>query len=99
MSDDCLSGMDVERPALVLDSQRSLQNDGELVELGSLPGLKPSLRAAHVGDAGSRCLGVYASDVFVDDLGFVSGGLNARGLRDESRHWFRFKVEKFPAES
>src|SRR5579864_433602 len=83
--------MNVECPALVLDSQRSFQNDGELIELGSLPRLEPSLRAAHVGDTGSGGLGIHSSDVFVDDFWFVSGGLNARGLWDESGHWFRFR--------
>jgi hypothetical protein len=91
MSHDCLSGMNVERPALVLDSQRSLQNDGELIELGSLPGLEPSLGAVHVGDTGSGRFGIHSSDIFVDDFWFVSGRLNARRLRDESRHGFRLR--------
>jgi len=86
MSDDCLSGMNIERPSLVLYSERSLQNDGELVELGSLPGLEPSLGAAHVGDTGSGCPGIHPSDIFVDDFWFVSGSLNTRGLRDECGH-------------
>src|SRR5580692_10517000 len=97
MSDDCLSGMNVECSPLVLDSQRSFQNDGELVELGSLPGLEPSLWAAHVGDTGRGCFGIHASDIFVDDFWFVSGALNARGLRDQSRHGLDFGVRMFGA--
>ena len=31
-------------------------------------------------------LGVHAADVFVDELGFVAGGGDAGGLRDESGH-------------
>src|ERR1700757_2480235 len=97
MRDDCLSGMNVDGSALVLDSQRSLQNDGELVELGSLPGLEPSLGATHVGDTGRGCLGIHTSDIFVDDFWFVSCGLNARGLRDQSRHGLDFGVRNFGA--
>ena len=95
MGDDRLSSMNVERSALMLHSQSSLQNEGELVELGSLPRFEPSLGAAHVGDTGSGRFGIHSSDIFVDDFWFISGGLNARGLRDESRHGLDFGVRKF----
>lgn len=84
--DDCLSSSDVEFSAFVRDAQRSFQHDGEFVELRSLAGLEPSLRTAHVRDAGSGGFRVDASDVFVDEFWFVAGGLNARGLRDECGH-------------
>jgi len=40
--DDGLPGADFERSVLVFDAQGSLENDGELVERGSLAGLAPS---------------------------------------------------------
>ena len=110
VGDDRLSGVDVEQSSVpsVLDPQHSFQHDREFVELGSLAGLEPSLRAAHVGDAGGGSFRVDAADVFVDEFGLVAGGLNSRGLWDEcghewacgSRFGFRFKstTKAFTAE-
>jgi len=88
MRDDGLSRLHIERPFPMCDSQQPLQNDRKLIELGSLAGLDPSLWAAHVSDAGRGGLGVHASNVFVDEFGLIAGGLNAGGLRDQSRHEF-----------
>ncbi len=85
MRDDSLSGGHFKRTVLVLDAQCPFQNDGELVKLWGLAGFEPARRTAHVGDAGSRGLGVDSSNVFIDEFGLVAGGLNARGLRDQSR--------------
>jgi hypothetical protein len=82
VGDDGLPGGDVERAGFVLDTKDAFENDGELVEGWGLAGLQPSCRAAHVGNAGGGSLGVDASDVFVDELGFVAGGLDASGLCD-----------------
>ncbi len=82
VGDDGLSGGDVEGSIFVFHVQGAFQDDGELVEGGGLAGLAPSRGAAHVGDAGRGCAGVDASDVFVDELGFVAGGLDAGGVRD-----------------
>jgi len=86
VGDDGLSGGDVERTILMFDAKRAFENDGEFVEGGSLAGFEPSTGAAHVRDAGRCGLGVDASDVFVDELGFVAGGLDASGLRDQCGH-------------
>ncbi len=82
VGDDGLSGGDVERARFVLDAEGAFEDDGELVEGGSLAGLEPSGGAAHVGDAGGGSLGIDAPNVFVDELGFVAGRLDARGLGD-----------------
>lgn len=70
----------------MLDANHAFQDDREFVEGRSLAGLDPSLRTAHVGDAGRGGLRIYATDIFVDQLGLVSGGLNASGLGDECGH-------------
>lgn len=86
---DCLAGGDVKRSTFVFDAQQPLQHDRELVELRRLAGLEPSLRTAHVGDAGGGGFRIDASDVFVDEFGLVAGGLNSRGVRDEYGHEVR----------
>ncbi len=88
MGNDGLSRRDVKRSILMLDAERPFEDDGELVEAGSLAGLKPTCGAAHVGDTGRCGSRVDASDVFVDDLGLVADRLDAGGLRDQSGHWF-----------
>ena len=47
-----LSGGDVDRSVLVFYAQRAFEDDGELVEGGSLTGFEPSGGTAHVGYAG-----------------------------------------------
>jgi hypothetical protein len=100
VGDDGLSGGDVEGSgcsvsAFVFDSQQSFQHDGEFVELGSLTGFEPALRAAHVGDAGGGRLGVDATDVLVDEFGLVAGGGDAGGLCDERGHGFGLRALGF----
>lgn len=91
-----LSSIDVDLARLRLHAQRALQHDGELVELGLLTGLNPSLRTAHVGDADRSVFGVYAADIFVNELGLVAGGGDARRLRDESgRHASDYKSRAY----
>lgn len=51
--DDRLASAYFQGSLLVVHAQRALKNDGELVKRGRLAGLKPALRAAHVGHAGS----------------------------------------------
>src|SRR5258708_33053045 len=46
-----LSSFDFECTAFVSHEYSPFQHNGELVELRSLAGLEPSLRAAHVGNA------------------------------------------------
>ena len=86
VGDDGLSGGHLKRTIFMLDAEGAFQHDGELVEGGSLARLEPSGGAAHVGKARRGGLGVDASDVFVDQFGFVAGGLDARGLRNVCRH-------------
>jgi hypothetical protein len=61
-----LSGGDVDGTIFVFDVQRAFEDDGELVEGGSLARLEPSGRAAHVGYAGGGSFGVDTADVFVE---------------------------------
>ena len=98
VGDDGLSGGDVEGAALVFDAQQALQHDREFVELGRLAGFEPALRAAHVSHAGRGSFGVDAANVFVDELRFVAGRLDARGLGNECGHelGFRFSVSAGP---
>jgi hypothetical protein len=91
VGDDGLSRGDVDRGGLpirlsVFDAKCAFQHNGELVKFGGLAGLGPSRRTAHVGDAGCGRVAVDASDVFVNELRFVAGGLNARCLGNECGH-------------
>jgi len=88
VSDDGLSSLHVQGTAFVLDPKGSFQNNCELVELGGLSGFKPSVGTAHVSYAGGRRLRVDASDVFIDQFGFVASGLDAGRLGNQSRHGF-----------
>jgi hypothetical protein len=86
MRDDCLPGVYVDVPILVSHSHHALENQSEFVEFRSLSRFFPALRAAHVGDAYASSLGVDSSDVFIDQLGFGSGGGNASRLRYQNWH-------------
>jgi len=94
MSNHCLPGDYVERTVLVLDADHPFQHDCELIELGRLAGLEPSLRTAHVGDAGAGRFRGDSSDIFVNEFRLVAGGLNARGLRDECGHLDRLSASR-----
>ena len=83
--DHRLPGVNVKKTALVLHPECTFEDHGEFVESRSLPRLYPAAWALHVGHASLSGLRIYAADVLVDQLGFVSGGRNARGLRDQSR--------------
>jgi len=82
VGDDGLSRDDVERPILVFHAEGTLEDNCELVEGRSLARFEPAGGAAHVGNAGGGGLGVDEADVFVDELGFVAGGLDAGRMRD-----------------
>jgi hypothetical protein len=82
VSDYSLSGGDFERAGPVFYAKRALKDDSELVKGRSLAGFEPSRGAAHVGHACRCSLGVDASNVLIDELGFIAGGLYARGLRN-----------------
>jgi hypothetical protein len=90
MGDNSLSGGDIEGTGFMFHAERAFQYDSELVECRSLPWLKPTPGTTHVGHAGGGRLRIDASDVFVDEFRFVAGGLDSRGLRDQSRHIFAF---------
>ena len=67
-----LTGLHFEHPISVRDTQRALEHDGELIELGRLAGFDPAVRTAHVRNADSRFAGVHPPDEFLDDFRFVS---------------------------
>src|SRR5271170_5102446 len=64
VGDDGLSGGYFDGAVFVFYVERAFQDNGELVEGGSLAGLVPSGGTAHVGYAGRGGFGVDASDVF-----------------------------------
>jgi hypothetical protein len=70
----------------VLDTERALENDGDLLELGTLPRLPPSLRRGHAGDADRVVTRVDAAGELLDLLGLVAGGLDDGRLLDEVGH-------------
>jgi len=42
----------------------------------------PTSGAAHMGNAGCAGAGIDSSDIFINQLGFVAGGFDPRGLGD-----------------
>src|SRR5262245_11664124 len=82
MSDDRLTGTDVESAAAVGDAQQAPQHDSELVELRLLTRLDPAAGAAHVCDADLLVTRVYSSHILVDQFRLVARGLDARRRGD-----------------
>lgn len=92
MCNNSLPRSHVEQTTFVFHAQHSFQYDRELVKLRSLAGLKPSLRTAHVCNAGGRSFRIASSDVFINNFRLVACRLNARGLRNECRHeWNNYR--------
>lgn len=84
--EDGLAGRNHHLAAFVLHLQGSPQHDGVFVEFRPLARLHPSARRAHMGDgkAGGTC--IDPADVFINQLGFVTGGGDSGGLGNELGH-------------
>src|SRR4029078_10049537 len=84
--EDRLAGADVEGARLVLDAQRTVDDDGVLVEVGALAGLDPALGRLHARDAQALVARVDAADELVDQLRLGPGGLDAARALDDLGH-------------
>src|ERR1700675_72324 len=84
--DDGLPGGHIEFAGFMLHPQRSPQDYGVLVKFRSRARFLPAFRTVHVGNADAGGRGVDMPDVFFDDLRLVSGGCDARGMRNQSWH-------------
>src|SRR4029077_1376612 len=83
---DRLTRTRIENAFLVFDPEHAFEDDGELLELRLLARLDPATRTPHVGDADLIVFGVYSTDVLVDQLRLVAGGLDPSRLGDQCRH-------------
>src|SRR5262249_7013665 len=82
-----LTGADVEREAVVLDLNQTLEHDGVLGELRPLARLAPAARRTHVCDADIGALRVDAADVLVDEL--RPGARRGDTRRGSDQTWHR----------
>ena len=83
MCDNGLSGAHVEFATAILHPECAPQYDCKLGEFRCLSRLLPSSRTAHMGDAGFGSSGIHPTDIFVNQLGFVAGGLHPGGRGDQ----------------
>src|SRR3954449_7978118 len=81
---DRLAGADLDRAARVLDHDGAGEHEGDLVELGRLPGLGPPGGGGHPGHAERGAGGGHPPDVLVDDLAARDG--DARRFGDDLWH-------------
>jgi len=82
MGDHGLTCVHVDRAAAMLDPQGATQHHRKFFKFRGLAGLLPTSGAAHMGDDGCVGGGIDSSDIFIDQLGFVAGGLDPCGLGD-----------------
>ena len=75
-----------DHSVFMLHAQCSANHNGYLGERRPLPRLVPALGRTHMSNRNVAAAGVYATDIFVDDLRFVPGGLNALRCFDELWH-------------
>lgn len=86
MSEDSLSGCDIEYAGFMVHAQSAAENDRVLVEFGRLARFLPGFGTAHVGNANCGGLRIDAAYVFFDDLRFGPGGFDAGRMRYQSGH-------------
>jgi hypothetical protein len=82
MGDHSLACVYVNHAVALLDPQGAVQHHGKFFKFRGLAGFLPASGAAHMGDAGCAGGGIYSSDIFVNQLGFVASGLDPRRLGD-----------------
>ena len=62
-------------------SELPVENESVFIEFWTLPWFSPAFRRSHMCNAYCAILRIYESEILVDNLGFISGGLNAcRGV-------------------
>jgi len=79
MSNHRLAGEHVERSLCVCYMKPASQHNGVLFEFRRLSRFLPSCRTSHVGYAHVLIFRIHPSNVFINDFGHVSCGLNSRG--------------------
>ena len=94
VGEDRLAGADVHHPAGVFHPQGAAQHHRELVELRRLSVLQPSPWAPHVSDTQPLVRGVHASNIFVDQFGFVPRGFHTRGRGNQGGHGVMVAVRR-----
>ena len=88
MGNDGLPGLNVNDALFGLNPEQAGKHHRVFFKLRRLSWLDPPAGASHVSHADLRVPGVDSPDELVDDLGFVSGGSDARGFVYE--RWHRF---------
>src|ERR1700720_2966960 len=84
--DDGLPGRHIQFAGSMLHPQRSPQDNGVLLKIRSLARFLPAFWTVHVGNADAGGRGVDVPDIFFDELRLVSGGFDARRVRNQSWH-------------
>src|SRR5581483_7651691 len=74
------------------NAQHAAQHERVFIKLRRLARLNPTAGTAHVGDAELSIAGVYAADKFLDDFGFVAGGLDAGRFLNQCWHAGKFSA-------
>ena len=83
---DGLPGRHIQFAGFMLHPQRAAQDHCVFVKFRRLARLLPAFGTAHVGNADAAGRGVDMPDIFFDDLRLVSGGFDARRMRNQSWH-------------
>jgi len=73
-------------PIRALYSHPSTPDDCEFVKLRDLARFRPSFGAAQAGNTQVGTLAVDVANIFVNELRFSLGGLNASGLSQKRGH-------------
>ena len=87
--DDGLARLHIEVPMLMVDAEGAVQDQRVLIEVRSLSRFLPPLGTAHVSYTDARRLRVHAPDIFIDEFGSGSSGLDTSGLSNQARHDLR----------
>jgi hypothetical protein len=86
MSNHGLPGPHVDNALFGFDPQEAGKDDRVFLKLTPLSRLDPPAGASHVSHTDLRVPGIDLSDEFVNDLGLVTGGSDARGFVNQRWH-------------
>ena len=81
-----LTFANIKGSAVGFDAEHATENDSVFIKVGSLARLDPTAGTAHVSHADAIGRGVYVTDVFIDQFGLGSHGLNAGRFGNEFGH-------------